>query len=300
MRTFPTERIDQLALVWLAMPRKESRINGFSTQLKHVPNWANDAKQLAQESIARLRKDDLIQPGNLLKLTEEGRRRALEALGVPRLPSMKQPFVWAKKVLLLRSIGTEPKPAAVNMAGQADFIAACVLARRHHLEQKPVASVSAVLAVLARRALGLEETPSFQFDEVFPAVFLRSTSTADHENGSGDSAVPPSSATALKLADCDLSDFANIVNDAARSSRTGRWHGAVFISHVWNALRARGEVGITFEHFQQRLVEAFRADLIELSRADLVDAMPAADVSASETVYSGARFHFIRLEQLAS
>jgi len=40
--------------------------------------------------------------------------------------------------------------------------------------------------------------------------------------------------------------------------------------------------------------------LIELSRADLVDAMPAADVSASETVHSGARFHFVRPEQLAS
>jgi beta-galactosidase GanA len=90
------------------------------------------------------------------------------------------------------------------------------------------------------------------------------------------------------------------VTEAARSSTDGRWHGAVFISHVWKTLQARGIVGITFERFKRRLIEAYQKDLIELSRADLVDAMPAADVSASETVHSGARFHFVRLEQLAS
>ena len=59
-------------------------------------------------------------------------------------------------------------------------------------------------------------------------------------------------------------------------------------------------MGTTFEKFKRRLIEAHQDGLIVLSRADLVDAMPTADVTASETLHSGARFHFVRLEQLAS
>jgi hypothetical protein len=301
MRTFSTGRIDELALVWLVLPRKESRVSGFLPQLKHVVSALDQRRNLAEQSFARLRDNGLVQPGKLLKLTEEGRRRALEILGFPKIPQSKKMLQWAKKVLLLRSIGVEPTPVALKVAGEADVLAARILARRHRLDRKIEASLSKVVAVLAWRALGLEERPLFKLDDAFSAVFLGDASaSSENENGSRESSVPASAAVALRLSDCKLPDFANLVADAARSSRTGRWHGAVFISHVWDALRARGDVGITFENFQRRLVEAYQADLIELSRADLVEAMPAADVSASETTHFGARFHFIRLEQLAS
>jgi hypothetical protein len=243
----------------------------------------------------------MLEPGSLLKLTEAGRRHALEVLGVSRIPESKTALQWAKKSLLLRSIGTEPTPTAVKMAGVADVLAARILARRHKLDRKVEASASKVLAVLARRALGLEDGPPLKFDDAFSTIFLSGTSPAaldgDYSNGHAGTV---SARVSLKLAECDLPEFARLVTEAARCSVSGRWHGAVFISHVWNTLRARGDVGITFENFQRRLIKAFQADLVELSRADLVDAMPAADVTASETIHSGARFHFVRLEQLAS
>jgi hypothetical protein len=283
------------------VPRQRSPLSEFSKQLKLVANGAEDAKKRASESIRRLRDQGLIEHANLLKLTEKGRRCAIEILGYSKIPESKTALQWAKKVLLLRSIGVDPTPAVLKTAGQADALAARILARQHQLDRKIEASVSKVLAVLARRALALDERPTFGLDAAFAAIFLESASPAGRNDGKvQESSVPTSAPGALKLAECKLPEFASHVNEAARSSQTGRWHGAVFISHVWNTLRARGDVGLTFPTFLRRLVEAFQADLIELSRADLVDAMSAADVSASETIHSGARFHFIRLEQLAN
>ncbi|HET9955708.1 MAG TPA: hypothetical protein VFQ61_14435, partial [Polyangiaceae bacterium] len=102
MRTSLSERIDQLALVWLVVPRKESRLNGFVSQLKQLATGAEDRKELARDSIERLRKNRLVEEGALLKLTDEGRRRALEVLGVAKLPQGRGTLQWAKKVLLLR------------------------------------------------------------------------------------------------------------------------------------------------------------------------------------------------------
>ncbi|HET9930730.1 MAG TPA: hypothetical protein VFQ35_08590 [Polyangiaceae bacterium] len=300
MKTSSTERIDLLALVWLVVPRQQSRVGGFADQLKHVATGAKDRKRLAEESIARLQKRGLVGPGARLELTTEGHKKALEALGVSTLPK-KPSLQWAKKALLLRSLGAEATSGASKKAREPGALAALILARRHRVERKHEASLTKVGAILARRALGLEEKPTIKLDDVFSAVFLVNAVLApDGTNAGHESAAPASATRALRLADCKLPEFANQVNEAARSSPTGRWHGAVFISHVWNTLRHRGDVGITFENFQKRLVEAYQADLLELSRADLVEAMPAADVSASETTHLGARFHFVRLEQLAS
>lgn len=281
-----TDRIDQLALVWLLVPRQKSSVGDFAKQLGHVAKGADDARRLAEESIARLRGRGFLEPGRKLGVSEDGRRQALEWLGASGLPA-KSPLKWAKSTLLLRSLDIAPTKAAVDSAGTAAVLAARILARKHNLDRKIEGDVSKVLAVLARRAVGLEEDDTFDFSEVFPAIFLAGAQT----NGATNS---------LSLADRDLQDFARIVADAARSSATGRWHGAVFISHVWDTLRAKGDVGITLEKFKRRLIEAHQQDLVELSRADLVEAMPAADVTASETIHSGARFHFVRLEQLAS
>jgi hypothetical protein len=302
MRTSSTDRIDQLALVWLMVPRKESRVSGFSEQLKPVADGADDRRRLAGESIARLRERGMIEPGGRLQLTETGRRSAAEVLGVASIPKGTKALEWAKKVLLLRSMDVAPTPAAISTAGTAAALAARIVARRHKVDHRVETDSSKVLAVLARRALGIEDGPTLNFYDAFSAVFLRGGRSPTQLDGDGANGHfgHASGPVSLSLEDCDLSEFAHRVTEAARASATGRWHGAVFISHVWKTLRARGDVGTTFEKFKRRLIEAYQEDLIELSRADLVDAMSAADVSASETVHSGARFHFVRPEQLAS
>lgn len=298
MRTSSNERIDQLALVWLMVPRKKSTPSDFRDQLKGVDSGADYRKRLARECFARLRERGLIAPGRRLEITDAGRRAALELLGVAGLPQSKTALKWAKKVLLLRSLGVNATPSALETASQADALAARVLIRHHKLDQRIEPSASKVAAALARRALGLDEGSTFEFDEVFTALFL---GTAQEQSDDADrGSAPASSTVSLKLGECELPAFARLVAEAARSSLSGRWHGAVFISHVWDTLKARGKVDITFEKFQRRLIEAYQADLVDLSRADLVDAMNASDVSASETVHSGARFHFVRLERLAS
>jgi len=284
------------------VPRKESRASGFSEQLKPMFDGKDDRRRLADESVARLRKRGMLEPGSRLRLTEAGRRSAAEVLGFASVPGGKNALEWAKKVLLLRSIDVALTTGAINTAGRADVIAARIVARRHNLVGKVDADPSTVLAALARRALGLEDTPTApKFHDVFSAVFLKGHSpTPLDENTTNGRSGPASGRLLLRLEDCDLDEFARRVTEAARSAETGRWHGAVFISHVWNTLRDRGQVGTTFEKFKRRLIEAHQDGLIELSRADLVDAMPTADVAASETVHSGARFHFVRLDQLAS
>lgn len=299
MRTSSTDRIDQLVLVWLMVPRTKSSASGFYDQLKPVAEGTNDRKRLTNESIARLRKRGLIEPGSKLQLTEAGRRSAAEILGIPDIPDRKN-LQWVKKLLLLRSMDVA-STSVMQRGPVADVLAARIVARRHKVDQKFEANPSQVLAVLARRALGLEDKPAaLKLNDAFAAVFLMGHSPTerneDHANGHSG---PASGTMSRRLEDCDINEFAHQVTEAARASRDGRWHGAVFISHVWNTLRARGDVGITFDQFKRRLIEAHQDKLIELSRADLVDAMPAADVSASETVHSGARFHFVRL-QLAS
>ncbi len=102
------------------------------------------------------------------------------------------------------------------------------------------------------------------------------------------------SRSSLNLASCSLPEFASAVLIAAKHTRTGRWHDAVFISHVWRELEADGSSGITYDKFKRRLFEAYQAELLDLSRADLVEAMPHQDVHESELEHRGARFHFVR------
>jgi len=108
---------------------------------------------------------------------------------------------------------------------------------------------------------------------------------------------PPSRARSgggLDLGRCSLQEFAAAVRSAAKSARDGRWHGAVFVNHVWNELQSDGASGLTYDRFKKRLFEAYQDELLDLSRADLVEAMPSDDVVESEITHHGARFHFVR------
>lgn len=82
------------------------------------------------------------------------------------------------------------------------------------------------------------------------------------------------------------------VADAAREGVFGE--RKVFISAVWNALRAMPAwAKLELDELKARLVEAHRRRELVLARADLVAAMDPALVAASETQTDGATFHFV-------
>ncbi|HYO70155.1 MAG TPA: hypothetical protein VEU33_29170, partial [Archangium sp.] len=108
-------------------------------------------------------------------------------------------------------------------------------------------------------------------------------------------ATPPELAHFDAAAREDLQTFAERVRQAAKSAASGRFgEDKIFISHVWRSLQGQLR-GLDEQSFKSRLIEANRARFLSLSRADLVEAMDPADVSASETRYLGATFHFISL-----
>jgi hypothetical protein len=103
----------------------------------------------------------------------------------------------------------------------------------------------------------------------------------------------PATAPAPHSVDESLPAFAERVLSTARTATSGRFgEDRVFISHVWRAL---GDPALDESTFKNRLIEANQKRLLSLSRADMVNLMDPADVSASETRYLGATFHFIAL-----
>ncbi|SDH80825.1 hypothetical protein [Nitrosomonas sp. Nm132] len=96
----------------------------------------------------------------------------------------------------------------------------------------------------------------------------------------------------------DLEAFATQIMESANRCQTGRFgKNKIFISHVWKQMGIDSkQSGLDFNKFKQLLTLANNKGLINLSRADLAQAMNQEDVTASETHYLTATFHFIRLE----
>lgn len=91
--------------------------------------------------------------------------------------------------------------------------------------------------------------------------------------------------------------FVHALRLALAAYSPGR-HGGdrMFIGHAHAAYcEAVGPRDMPLDTFKQGLIEAHRQGRIDLCRADLVESMDPRDVSASETPYLGAVFHFIRL-----
>ena len=116
-----------------------------------------------------------------------------------------------------------------------------------------------------------------------------------------ESGPPPSSGQPARPAGrlpADPSLFAQAVLAAADRSPTGRFgEKKVFVAHVWRELLAAGQAAPEEENsFKERLLRANTAGRLRLSRADLAGAHDAEDVRASEIVYLGEKFHFVRLD----
>lgn len=292
--------VDEVVLAWLVLPRKKPSTRGLGNAIKPLlGSSTEDAKKVASETLGQLKAQGLIERDTQLMLTKEGRQRALTVLGITDLPKRRKvDWNWAKKLLVLRAIGLPVTPATIEKSGTAAWLAKSVLISHHRLSLKDDAKAAEIFAALAWKAIGQDDGGTFALKHLFGPFLLRGTPpvagapprSTDADHGSPAPAAPP-------VAD-GLPGFAAGVREAAQASPTGRWHGnKVFISHVWNEVQRRGGAdGMTFEEFQERLIEANRAQLIELSRADLVQAMPREDVAASETRYLNASFHFVRLD----
>jgi hypothetical protein len=176
-----------------------------------------------------------------------------------------------RAALLARELGLRPRASARATLQQA--VAS--------LSGAPRATPDAVLGALATRWLFDAEG---SLDGRAPAT-VRSASAA-------------SPAAPVEVAVQDehlLRHLVARVKDAS-AGPGARCFGAnkVFIASVWESLARDPELSALGEAgFKAALVEAHRRGAILLSGADLVAAMPASDVTASETRHQNATYHFI-------
>ena len=318
-------RLGELALAWL-LTREDGKgaRSGLSRALQSFAEhrWSSsDWNTRLDETLAALEAGGLVRctARKGLELTAAGRAHAQEWLGVKRLP---EGTTWKKlKSTHLLARVLELPPSSVNLArlGTADGMRA-VLVQKHLGTTSPGSrSLTQVRDALCWKQLGIETERPFTLaavQAVLLARALQSSREAEPTQAMRQLAAKSvgarrSDADSLRLAALrswlvpssepvtvapeELHTFAERVREAARASTSGRFGGdKIFISHVWHALRNQVR-GLDEQTFKDRLLEANRARLLSLSRADLVEAMDPADVSASETRYLGATFHFIAL-----
>jgi hypothetical protein len=247
-----------------------------------------------------------------LTLTDAGRARALEFLGITELPPRSHWGTVRDRYLVPLALGVPPE-AAETRKKIAEFngLSALMLKRRYDLPAGLPLSTSAAVEALACRELGFPNETKLA--AVRDRVLARLLGTADRLSADGtttvklpalrsavlsgwadDEVAEPQTAPEPPAA-FDLPAFAATVNAAARDCTDGRFgRDAVFIASVWRSLRAEpGVPALSLDEFKARLVEAHRDGLVRLARADLVQAMDPAAVCESETHYLGAVFHFI-------
>jgi hypothetical protein len=290
--------VDKVVLAWLLVPRKKPSTGALALALASLlGELAGDAKKLAKDALERLKARGFIELDTRLMLTEKGRKQALLSLDSDGLPKGAT-FDWVKRLLVLRALGLPVSEVAIKQAGTGAWLATRVLISQYKLKLGDDPKPPDVIAALAWKAVGSDETGAFALKRAVGPLLLRDARpVVEASPPSPHTAHGGSAHSAPSLAN-GLAGFAESVLGAAQATATGRWHGnKVFISHVWKELQRQGVAGaMTFEDFQGRLIEANRARLLELSRADLVQAMPREDVRASETTYLNASFHFVRLD----
>lgn len=287
--------VDRVVLAWLLVPRKKPNTGDLAKAIKSLLGESvGDGKNVANDALERLKARGFIELDTRLMLTEKGRKQGLKSLDVTGLPKGVT-FEWVKKLLVLRALGLAVSETAIKQAGRGTWLAMQVLIARHKLKLRDNFTSGDLIAALAWKAAGCEDSGAFSLKTAIGPLLLR-----DAQPGAEAPAAPAHTSNgshAPRPAD-GLAGFAESVRGAAQATRTGRWHdNKVFISHVWKELRRQGVAGaMTFEEFQGRLLEANRARLLELDGADMVQAMPREDVAASETTYLNAAFHFVRLD----
>ncbi len=258
-----------------------------------------------------------------LALKDEGRKRALEFLGIDTLPARLNWKGVKDSFLLARALDLKDRtPETRKRLTTADGLRAALLSKSHALAGGEVPTLPRALQALAWKQLGVESSEPFtvhavlarvlgidgkpdrkKIGELLPAKAVTARNTKPDELRLAairrwlDGAGPPLADPARSDSAFNLAGFAEAVSEAARSAPTGRFgEHKVFISHVWRWLQEQRAFPTMDEaQFKTRLVEANRAGLLALSRADLVEAMDPEDVRTSETAYLNATFHFVQV-----
>jgi hypothetical protein len=282
------------------------------------------------ETLATLERDGLItlKP---LALTEAGRARALDCLGLESLPAgTKWPQIQSKYLVAVAlGVPAEDDQQRKQIA-KADGLRVAILKDRYQLPD--IKTMNQALDALVRQALDMDATEKLtlpvlkakvlsrflkllgnpglkEFKAQLPvdAVKANRNTSAElqaavlrnwlAEELAEESRPTNDEASAEVAPPFDLADFAGQVRSAARASQTGQFgDNKVFISHVWRAFQKENAFpDMTESDVKTRLTEANHAGLLPLSRADLVEVMDPADVQASEARYLHAVFHFIQV-----
>jgi len=284
------------------------------------------AKERLAAVIAELRTWGLL-PAKGQALTEAGRARALEYLGLTELPpKCNWPKVRAK-YLIPKALGLTPWSEAESASvGSEAKLAARLLRDKYTLAVPAETGLPKMLEALVCRLLGHPDIADFEqlkanvlsreagaepalpvkdVKSVAPRLLIGSKKrgvdgyravvlNGTFEDNAASEFIPVAE---TKPVPDELKSFAERLTDAARHSPTG-WFGddLIFISHVWKHVRNSSEFQhLDFPEFQRKLIAANRAQLLTLSRADLVQAMDPADIRESETSYLNSVFHFIRI-----
>ena len=242
--------------------------------------------------------DELVGAGLItakpLGLTDAGRARALDFLGVSELPPRSTWGTIQAKFLLPKALGlTAASEKRRKRIEKADGLAALLLRWRYNLAVPADASLVAVVCALLGKRGGIAALRSLVLERWADGEAPRPAAGPQLEPR------PTAPPDAPELAEFDLPAFARTVRAAARDCPTGRFgDNKVFIAHVWRRLRDEpGLPPMDLPAFKRRLTEANNAGLLTLSRADLVEVMDPADVRESETRYLNAEFHFVLLEK---
>jgi hypothetical protein len=261
---------------------------------------------------------------NTFAVTDAGRERALQFLGVAELPSRTKWSTVIAKYLFPKAAGLSAEAAAKLDSG--DKLAAFILRRKYGLAAGAGLTVNQVLEAMVCKELGFsdeatldgllrvilsrlmrsERLPRETLVKQLPlfetgltaasADAARGKIVRDWLGGASESPQPPVSSPPEPF---DLAAFAATVRAlAAASAPEDRFHdNKVFIAALWRASQREPNFPrLSLPEFKQQLVEANSQNLLHLSRADLVQAMDSQLVADSETVYLNATFHFVLLE----
>ncbi|SEU19236.1 hypothetical protein [Stigmatella erecta] len=328
-------RVAEVALLWLlTRPEGKGSRTDVSRALKSFVEhrWSTGEWNTQLDgALATLEAGGLLHqtPRKGLHLTDAGRQRAVEALGVERAP---KGLTWKQlrlKYLTAKSLGLPPSGSHVSRLGTADGLRAVLVQKQSGLGEPGTRSLAQVRDALCWKQLGVDSDKPFTLSavqsfllgqvlqatrEVSPAQALEqlaARSVGARRTGAeslrlaalqswlipaSESAPQPPAELATPVPPAGeeaLSSFAERVLHTARTATSGRFgDDRVFISHIWHAMKGPG---LDEQAFKNRLIEANQKRLLSLSRADMVELMDPADVAASETRYLGATFHFIAL-----
>ncbi|WP_225411378.1 helix-turn-helix domain-containing protein [Stigmatella hybrida] len=328
-------RVGEVALLWLlTRPEGKGSRTDLSRALKSFVEhrWSpGEWNTRLEEALATLEAGGLLHqtPRKGLHLTDDGRQRAVEALGVERAP---KGLTWKQlrlKYLTAKSLGLPPSASNVSRLGTPDGLRAILVQKQSGLGEPGTRSLAQVRDALCWKQLGVDSdkpftlsaVQSFLLGKVLQATREVSPAQALEQLAARSVGARRMGAESLRLAALQswlvaateaaplpapepeapvppageeaLSSFAERVLHTARTATSGRFgDDRVFISHIWRAMK---DPGLDEQAFKNRLIEANQKRLLSLSRADMVELMDPADVAASETRYLGATFHFIAL-----